>query len=300
MKQVDLLDIIGDLDEELLCACESTVRPRSGRLAWRILLAAALIGTVCMGAAAVSQYFTNQNNAQPEISYDAIAWKFMVLDDDGEYTGESGAEKASGVVIRANLVTDPESPIRPEVTFSIRVPEEWVLAGAGYALTGKDLGQYDMIWEPYADADGVVSSSFGPDGCQSDDYVHFRQESAYFYNHFKNNQLDSLTAIPSRVKVNVKVVTIAGISMIRADIPPFTLTQEERLESTIMTPYMRSGETRLYWSDGSSILSLVCPGWMEDSQIEDLVRSIWVVEDIQTYLDELAEQYQKFMDERTE
>lgn len=291
MKSEELLSAIGNLDEDMLAECEAPLPRRTGRILWRVAAVAAVFSLMTIAAAAVNNLFLDLGDAPALVEKSDIQWTTFNIDSNGVLGEESGTGAERGIRVFMEIPTNPNAPILLENAYVPTAPDHWVSCGVSHALTDGQLSQFSLSWEPHAGADGVMSSVIGPE-CSMEDIVQYRQVSAYFYNKHVGGEhsLDVLMTIPDRVEVTSRVVTLGGISMLRVDIPAFSLTTEEYLQATALSLYMSSGETRLYWSDGNSIFSLVCPGWMEDSEIEALLETLHPVEDIQSYLNEIRDE----------
>lgn len=296
MKQEELLRAIGALDESMLLESEGYF-PRPKRLLWRAVTAAALIGIMAVTAAAVGNLFLDLNHAPSSLEKQDITWVSYEINKDGTPGEELARDSQSGILVRLEIPTNPDAPILLKSAYVPTAPGHWVSCGAGFATTDRMLSQFTLVWEPSADEDGIVDSVIGPE-CSVEDTVSYHQYSAYFYNKEigGKNVLDVLSTIPDQVEVTSRIVTLGGISMLRVDIPAFSLTIEDQLQTNSISLYMASGETRLYWSDGNSIFDLVCPGWMEDSEIEAFLNTLHSVEDIETYLNTAWEEYEAFLD----
>lgn len=296
MKQEELLSAIGALDESLLMESEDRF-PRPKRLLWRAVTAAALIGIMAVTAAAVGNLFLDLNHSPSSLEKQDITWVSYKIKEDGTPGEELARDSQSGILVRLEIPTNPDAPILLGNTYVPTAPDHWVSCGAGFATTNQMLSQFTMVWEPSADEDGIVDSVIGPE-CSVEDTVSYRQYSAYFYNKEigGKNVLDVLSTIPDRVEVTSRIVTLGGISMLRVDIPAFSLTIEDQLQVNSISLYMSSGETRLYWSDGNSIFNLVCPGWMEDSEIEAILNTLHPVEDIESYLNRFNAECEAFQE----
>lgn len=288
MKNEELLHVIGNLDESMLAECEYTKPRRVTHSVWRFAAAAALVSLLAVTAYAAGFDFLNLGTISHDVNYQRIDWVDFEIDENG-VAGQAVSESSTqGIYIRAQIPTNPDAPRALETAYLPTVPDHWVPANAWYALSGEDFSQFGVSWEPFAGEDGCIDSNLGTDGNIAEDCVSFRQFSAYFYNHAVGGEycLDTLLCIPERVQVTSEVVTLGGISVLRVDIPAFRLTEDELLDSTTQAAYMAEGEIHLFWSDGSSILELICPGWFADSQLEELLTSLYPMDNIQDYLDD--------------
>lgn len=290
MKTEELLQAIGCIDEGILAESELSVVRKPKRSVWRFAAAAALISLMAVTVSAVGLEFLGLHNISHNVTRDQLDWVDFAVDENGVVGNAVNQGSTQGIHIRAQIPTNPDAPRELAQAYVPAVPDHWVFAGAGYALSDGELSQFSLTWEPSAEGDGFTDSSYGPDGYIAEDCVSFRQYSAYFYNNAVGgeNCLDTLLSIPDRVQVTSEITTLGGISVLRVNIPAFRLTEEE-MEAFASMPeaYMSQGETHLFWSDGNSIFALVCPAWFQDSLLEELLTGIYRVEDIQSYLDEL-------------
>lgn len=291
MMQEVLLQAIGGLDEAMLAESEESITVKPKRILWRTVVIAATLAMLTIGVAAVGIEFLYPMGT-PKINATNIHWKTFRLDENNVATEEViNEDMVTGVRISMNFPTNEDVPLVLETPYMIHPPEHWVSCGytSGKVTLGdgtQGISQFSVSWEPYADADGVISGSVGE---SIDDYVIFRQYSAYYYNSEVGgkNYLDSLLGIPSRVTLSSELTTIADIPVLKVTIPAFDLTEAESLSLSIKTAYMDAGEVRLYWSDGDSIMSLIYPAWMTDEEIAEILGTIYVVEDLEAMLEDI-------------
>ena len=189
MKNEDLLRAIGALDESVLAESETAVVRKPKRVVRRIVLAAAITAlAVLTVTAAANSRFLDLGNAEQEVTHGDILLKAYIENEDGTLAEENS--KTPGVRVYLELATNPDAPKKIENAYTIEAPEDWVFNG--YWTNGSDdqLIQYTLIWEPYADADGVLTDYYVPVDTEeihayqyySEDYVSFNQSSANGYN----------------------------------------------------------------------------------------------------------------------
>lgn len=285
MNNHDLFNAMSGIDDGYLLESEevTTRKPMPLR---KLILIAAVVGLLTVTAAGTGLAgFRDLFTAEPELSLTQIQWQFFAMDET-ELLGkpqESGT--ADALVIQANLPLDSDAPIELSPVYTLNPPEGWVYQGFGCAKTDGMFSQYTISWEPPG-GDGVMSTVYSPSGSYREDYISFAQYSAWLFQQKEDKHLDSLVCIPERVNVTGEIVSLAGIPVLRVNIPAFTLTKEEHLafSDSIMDTYMTSGETRLYWTDGKSICSFTCPGWMTDEEIEAILSTITMEESAEAFL----------------
>ena len=290
MNEETLLQAIGGLDEAILAESEEAIAAKPKRILWRTLIVAATLAMLIIGVAAAGGAFQFiQPTGDPQVNVATIRWESYKIDENGVLTDEVPIE-GYVPVIRVSMAfpTNEDAPMELKNPYMIQVPEHWVPCGYSSGEYPLDNGtqvisSFSARWEPYADADGVISVVAGE---TIDDYVSFYQYSAYFYNLDTgiNDHLETFHAIPSRVKLSSELVTIAGIPVLKVTIPAFDLTELDWHSIIALASYMDAGEVHLYWSDGDSILSLTYPAWMTDEEIEAILSTIYVVDDLENLL----------------
>lgn len=308
MMQEELLNAIGGLDETILAESEGTVTAKPKRILWRVAATAATVALLAIGVAAAAAQFRGATG-DPIIDTSDIHWKSYAINGSitasGEATGTITDEITDegivpGIKISMPIDTNEDAPIILKTPYMLQVPDHWVLSGHGNVKTttaeGEEgISQFSVSWEPYAGADGVISSVYGNpeeygDYAAVEDTVSFRQRSASYYNNQVGGKyyLDTFTSIPSRVDVTAELATIGEIPVLKVAIPAFDLTEAEYFSMSFQSAYMAAGEVHLYWSDGDSIMSLTYPAWMTDDEIAEILSTIYVVEDLESMLAELS------------
>lgn len=295
MTQDKLLNAIGGLDEGILAESEEASTTKPKRILWRVVIVAATLAMLTIGVAAADGFFQFINpTGDPQIGTATISWKLYKVDENGVLTHEVPTEAhVPAIRVSMSFPTNEDAPMELETPYMIQVPEHWVPCGYSSGEYPLDNGtqvirSFSVSWEPYEDADGVISVVAGE---TIDDYVTFHQYSAYFYNMDTgiNDHLETFHAIPSRVELSSELVTLAGIPVLKVTIPAFDLTELDWHSIIPLASYMDAGEVHLYWSDGDSIMRLTYPAWMTDDEIAEILSTIYVVEDLEGMLAELSE-----------
>ena len=285
MKQDDLFYAIGQLDEDILAESEAAMTVRPKRVLWKAVVVAAAMAMMVMSVTAVANWFVGLNNANPEVTSVEFEVEFYRIDENGVGTGEIlSSEKAYRRDITMEIDVNPDVPNVLETAYMLQVPEHWGMENKGGGFTDGQVDQFFVVWDPNGDSDGVITSYSGPEGDWVEDLVIFRQRSAHSYSLWDDHRVGFLIGIPDRVEVTSEIVVLGGVSVLKVHIPAFDMTLEESKLITFREHFMQGGEFRLYWSDGDSILSLNYPAWMTDEEIGELLSTIFVVEDIEEYL----------------
>lgn len=292
MMQDKLLNAIGGLDETILAESEEIITAKPKRVLFRFVIIAATLATLAVVAAASVIQFIYPTG-DPQLDATTIRWETYMTDENGVLTDV--ITEGSTPVVRVSMVFPTNDDALPalKTPYMIQVPKHWVPVGYFTDMVTLEDGtqtidQFSATWEPYADADGVISVVAGE---KKDDYVEFHQYSAYYYNMDTGvpNHLETFRTIPSRVKLSSELITLAGIPVLKVTIPAFDLTWRDYHSLTFLATYMDAGEVHLYWSDGDSIMSLTYPAWMTDDEIAEILGTIYVVEDLEGMLAELSE-----------
>lgn len=301
MKEETLLRAIGGLDEAILAESEEAIAAKSKRILWRTVIVAATLAMLTVGVAAAGGAFQFIRPAgEPQVNGATIRWESYKIDENGVPADEATNEgTVPGFRVSMAFPTNDDAPPVLETPYMIQAPEHWVPVGYTVGELSQDDGtqgisQFSVRWEPYADADGVLSSWTGNNPDHEgytfvEDYVSFRQYSAKSYNNKdigNKTLLEIFQSIPPRVALSSELVTLADIPVLKITIPAFDLTEAEFLSFSTRTAYMDAGEVHLYWSDGDSILGLTYPAWMTDEEIEEILSTIYVVDDLEDLLEE--------------
>lgn len=299
MKEEALLQAIGGLDEAILAESEEAIVTKPKRILWRTVIIAATLAMLTIGVAAAGGAFQFiQPVGDPQINAATIRWESHKIDENGVLTDEVNNEgTVAGFRVSMAFPTNDDAPLVLDSPYMIQAPEHWVPVGYTVGEISRDDGtqgisQFSVRWEPYADADGVLSSWTGHNKDHEgytfvEDYVSFWQYSAQYYNSTNignKTSLETFQSIPSRVTLSPELITLAGIPVLKVTIPAFDLTEDEFLSLSSIAAYMDAGEVHLYWSDGDSILSLTYPAWMTDEEIEAILSTVYVVDDLENLL----------------
>ena len=107
--------------------------------------------------------------------------------------------------------------------------------------------------------------------------VFYRQESAYFYNTLETPAVCWLTDVPEDVAVSGELASMAGASVYRVTVS----------RSKTDPNFAKYAQTLIFWSDGYSIFLLQVPQSMPQSQIEALMASMTLHEDMEAAISNL-------------
>ena len=243
MKQYQLLESIGAVDEELLEQAETARYARRSPML-KVLLVAAIMVMLSVSVLAVEHLFVDVNQGE------LMPHEYKIINVDGDYSLDSGYER-SGYRVIADIDTVKDLPMKLLYPYLPAVPKEWKCIGAA---SGRYDGEYGMIgirWE--FERDGVVYE------------VSYRQESAYFYNTSKEKVVWDITNVPSDMTVTGRVQMLEEAKVYRVFLSG---TAEKN------TIYQKYGQSLIFWSDGYSVFHLQVPDVMSDAEIFDLMCSL--------------------------
>lgn len=241
MKREELLEAIGCVEESLLVETEQSVqRPR--RSLWRLALVPAVAAMLAISVAAATGLFSQPINDSEIVAGEAES---PVAAVDGSAITD-GNIVGYRVCMKVEMDEDPPRII--ERTYCLTPPEGW------WACDSVNGWGVDVMTVWFRESYDQI-------------LLYQRTLEAAEVN-FGENGVDRLWSMPGDVVLCPQVVTMAGLEMLRLDIPAEGMNQLVN----------GNGETRLYWSDGEYIMQLCCPSWMSDGEIEELLATLYVTE----------------------
>ncbi len=262
MKNYELLEAIGSVDEDLLEECEATL-PARKRPGLKIMLVAAIVVMLSITACvAVKKHL----DYQPVTGGEVVPAPFLMIRSNGDFTiiwEESIWERSSpGVRITAEIDTVQDVPMKLLYPYLPVVPEDWACSDAGNAKYDGEIGMVGIEW------------TFQEDGKEYQ--VFYRQESASFYNKRVDHAVWWMDHLPEDVTVTGQATTIG-------DAPVYRVEVSGSKDRNFYT-YDRS---LIFWSDGYSIFQLDVPQYWEESRIFELMCSLTLQEDMEAALSKL-------------
>lgn len=260
MKNEQLLDAIGSIDEQLLMEAETKPKNTS-RLTRRILLAAAVICTLTVTVAAVTGLFSRPIRDSDIITDETVAPFSM----DAE--GNIIMQGVGGLKITMEVEVDPDAPRSLEEMYVLTPGARWTWSGGGSSGDGYHFYSMENIWR-HDEKPGDLR---------------LVQSVAAYYTEgtYGKNCVDTLPGLGKDTGVTKEVVTIGGMEVLKVTIPP--------LPDYTGTDYCTGGETRLYWTDGDYFMHLDYPYWMTDADAEALLSTLKK----EAYVPPLPEDYGK-------
>lgn len=250
MKQEQLLEAIGGIDEGLLHESEKMPAAR-GKLLRRVCLAAAIIGAFALTAAASSGLFSRPIEGSEIITDETVAP--FSMDSDGNIIMEG----VQGLKVTMDVELNQDAPQALEEFYVLDMGKEWTELGGGGAMDGFFYSYHFTEWKK-GDLPGRIRLS---------------QEIAYYYEAGVNgeNCVDTLPKLTAEDGVTAQTTTFAGISVLKVTIPALPRYADN---PSIDSYYCVDGETRLYWTDGDYILMFAYPEWMSEKEAEKIMLSL--------------------------
>ena len=243
MKQYQLLESIGGVDEKLLEQAE-TARYSRRMPVFKMLLVAAIIATLSLSVVAAQSLFADVDDGE------VVSKVFKINSVNSAYElGE--AYEYGGYTIRADIDTVKDVPMKLLYPYLPVVPEDWACSGVAHAKYDDEYGMMGITWE--FERDGETYEVF------------YRQESAYFYNKSEEQHVWDLFQVPEDMTVSGQVEMLGDAKVYRV-----YLSATEK-KNTMYQPY---GQSLIFWSDGYSIFLLQVPDVMSDAEIFDLMCSL--------------------------
>lgn len=266
MKQEKILNALGGLDDRYLAESEGAMERKPRRILWRtVCIAAVIVMLAAMAVAATIEYldFGGVTLVQDHIS----ASYTQRYKDNGDWD----------IRAEVDLNWNAEVLVTP---YMIQAPEEWALSSWMTARTDAgELTQFHLAWILEEDDEAVTNEPGQPR--YPEDYVKFLQQSSRYFSLSEDGTVKLATAfdLPEGVAPETHKIVLGDIPVLKVVIPP----PEDRTEG-----YMEQGEIWLFWSDGNSVMTLTCPGWMTDGEIGDLLDTLYVPQDIEALLEEVG------------
>lgn len=246
MKQDQLLDAIGGVDETMLLQSEQPVSRNRIGIGKALLIAAviaALAGTVGAATGLFSQPIHDS-----DIFTDETAAPFA-MDSDGNIL----PTPINGLRITMDVDVAENAPDHLEEYYLLDAPQGWQSSGMG-----THEGRYYLrSWEQIFWTDSYSER------------IELRQSTTYYYLTGEHRQVDTLLKLTEKDGVTAVTTQMAGLEVLKVTIPE--LPWRDNLQGKL---YCLQGETRLYWSDGRYILRLIYPAGVTDAQAEEMLKTL--------------------------
>lgn len=245
MKNEQLLQAIGNVEEELLLEADRLVLRKKHRLG-KLALVAAIVAVMTVTVAAATGLFSRPILGAQIVTDETVA----PFDMDREGNIVPGG--VHGLKITMDVKIDEDAPAYLEEYYHLKAPEGWT----SDALA-QPSGRYWMnTWWQYLRT---------PDGKK----VELEQTTAL--NYLANgHQVDSLYKLTEEDGVTARKAKFAGMEVLMVTIPELSWYNESDGHL-----YCAKGETRIYWSDGRYILRLIYPAGVSDEQAEELLSTLY-------------------------
>lgn len=242
MKKEQLLEAIGEVDEQLLLQSELVCHTGKKTIR-RLLLVAAAIALLAITAAAGVGLMSRPIGETEIILGETIAPFYM--DAQGNII-PSGVE---GIKIAMEVAVDADVPTYLEEIYHLNMSEEWEWSGGGGGMGLYTYFSWSKCWAQEGKPGEVRLHQNVVDATQKIQTVDLLEKLTV--------EAELLTA----QKTNV-----AGIEVLKVVIPA-----QPNYKGT---KYCPEGETRLYWCDGQYLLQLDYPNWISDAEAEKLLKTI--------------------------
>lgn len=260
MKNTELLEAVGMIDEQLLVQAE-TAPAKGWKTARRILLAAAIISALAVTAVAVSGLLSLPVEGGQIISGETVAP--FSMDAQGNID-PSGVE---GLKVMMDVEVNEDAPTVLEEFYVLDLPSQWRIAGGGGAGDGYFYASQGSEWK--------LGNKPGK--------IRLWQDVTEYYL-TSGGCVDTLRKLTAEDGVTATATEFAGLSVLRVNIPALPrFAQDPGIDAY----YCVEGETRIYWTDGDYMLMFAYPQWISDGEAEAMVRSL----EKETYIDPRPEGY---------
>ncbi len=254
MKNYELLESIGFVDEELLHECETAKQTRRP-IAFKVLLVAAIIAMLSITAVAANRLFADVYGGE------IVPHSFTVktLDANWNVTYE---QACAGYILTAKIDTFTDVPMKLLYPYLPAIPEDWECSGAANAKYNDEIGMVGISWT-YTEADQEYE-------------VFYRQESAYIYNTC-DDRVWWITDIPDDVTMTGESATIGEASVYLVKVS----------ESKHAWSHPSFAHNMIFWSDGYSIFQLRVPQYWSEDRVYALMCSLTLQDNIEIALNNL-------------
>jgi hypothetical protein len=242
MKKEQLLEAIGEVDEQLLLQSEQVCHTGKKTIR-RLLLVAAAVGLLAITAAAGVGLMSRPIGETEIILGETIAPFYM--DAQGNII-PSGVE---GIKIAMEVAVDAEVPTYLEEIYHLDMSEEWEWSGGGGGMGLYTYFSWSKCWEQEGKPGEVRLHQNVVDATQKIQTVDLLEKLTV--------EAELLTA---------RKTNMAGIEVLKVVIPA-----QPNYKGT---KYCPEGETRLYWCDGQYLLQLDYPSWISDAEAEKLLKAM--------------------------
>lgn len=242
MKKMELLEGIGQVDDELLQECETAKFARKS-VTFKVLLVAAIIAMLSITAVAAKLVYQEVSGGEVK----PATFKIQTVDSEYNITYEG---ESNGYILSMEVETFPDVPMKLLYPYLPTVPEDWVRTSVGSGKYDGEVGMFGIEW------------SYQEDGREYN--VFYRQESAYFYSKDENSMVWSMSRVPEEV-------TVTGETMKLKDVPVYrvAVTAAERDPN-----YPDYDHYLFFWSDGYSIFQLQVPQYWTEERTYELMCSL--------------------------
>lgn len=245
MKDYQLLDAIGGIDESILTEAETAPVQRKKAVP-RLLLIAAII---CL--LGVTVYAATELLSRPILGSDIVTGE-TVFPFSMDAAGNIIMEGVSGLKVTMDVEVNPDAPDWIRELYVLDPGNGWVHKGGGSSGSRYEIATKFTTWEQP-----------GKPG-----EIRLDQSVAEFYtnNIYGEQCVDTLPGLSEAHGVTARTVIIGDMDVLMVTIPA--------LPNYTGTDYCQGGETRLYWTDGNYMLHLDYPYWVTDAQAEAMLRSL--------------------------
>lgn len=247
MKNHQLLDAIGGIDESILAEAEAKPAATK-RLTPRLILIAAVVCLLAVTAYAATELLSKPIHSSEIVTGETV-FPFT-MDKEGNIVMEG----VSGLKVTMDVEINPDAPDWIRELYVLDPGEGWVHKGGGSSGSRYEIATKFTTWEKPGQ----------PGELRLDQSV-----VDFYRNHtYGEKCVDTLPKLSEADGVTVKTVIVGNIEALKVTIPA--------LPNYTGTDYCHGGETRLYWTDGNYMLHLDYPYWVTDAQAEAMLQAITV------------------------
>lgn len=244
MKQEELLEAIGGIDEGFLMEAEQGVPgKKGGSLMGKLGLVAAIVAALAVSVAASTGVFSRPVEDMGMVTDETVA----PFDMDAQ--GNIILQGVKGLKITMEVELNKEIPDSLEEIYYLDVPGNWESYGDGTQINRYQIGFWDTFW-----------AQEGKSG-----RMHLQQSVATDYA-LGNHCVDTLPKLDEADGVTVQAVEFAGLHGVKVTVPQGLSRKDAQ--------YCPDGETRIYWTDGAYMMKFVYPRWVSDDDAEAILKTL--------------------------
>ena len=246
MKQDELMDAIGNVDDRILAECDHFAQHHRIPTLWKAVAAVAAAALMTLSAYAATKLLSRPINGGGVVTDGTITPVRFI-------GGDIVLEPQVGLKVVMETDMDSDAPTHLEEIYYLTMPEEWTGSPRAWAKSKYLYSSMEYVWR----TEGKAGE------------VRFSQEPGSNYSR-NDHVVDYLNELPLDTAVKTKIIQLADHEFLQVYIPPVKL--DGYVDQNVA--YFEGGEYRLYWTDGRYLFSLHYPSWLTETEVEQILLGI--------------------------